>query len=88
MNKAKNAGKNTQTTVAAPFNTDRTHTVGLFLAKHPDAKRVVAGNRAKANREFYHCGEENRASFNGGVRRGSMLGRGTGFDISVKARAV
>ncbi|AOJ66454.1 hypothetical protein WJ32_29245 [Burkholderia ubonensis] len=69
------------------LNIDRTHTVGRFLNENPEAKKIVVANRRNASRSFFHLGEENKSEFNGGVRRGSTLGRGAGFDISCKARA-
>ncbi|VWC96054.1 hypothetical protein BCO18175_03715 [Burkholderia contaminans] len=69
------------------LNIARTHTVGRFLNENPEAKKVVVSNRRNTQRAFFHIGPDNRMSFNGGVRRGSTLGRGAGFDISCKARA-
>lgn len=69
------------------LNIARTHTVGRFLNENPEAKKVVVGNRRNALRSFFNIGPDNRMSFNGGVRRGSTLGRGAGFDISCKAAA-
>lgn len=66
----------------------RYKTVGAFLKAYPDAKKVV--NRyinERVRTAFDNIGPDNRMPFNGGVRRGSTLGRGTGFDISCKARA-
>ncbi|KWO18371.1 hypothetical protein WM27_21000 [Burkholderia ubonensis] len=75
------------TQIRKPLDLNRTHTVGRFLNENPEAKKVVVGNRRNALRAFFHVGPDNRMPFNGGVRRGSTLGRGTGFDISCKARA-
>ncbi|AQQ19842.1 hypothetical protein [Burkholderia cenocepacia] len=69
------------------LNIARTHTVGRFLNENPEAKKIVVGNRRNTQRAFFHIGPDNRMPFNGGVRRGSTLGRGAGFDISCKARA-
>ncbi|OXI42131.1 hypothetical protein [Burkholderia aenigmatica] len=69
------------------LNIARTHTVGRFLNENPEAKKIVVGNRRNALRAFFHIGPDNRMPFNGGVRRGSTLGRGAGFNISCKAAA-
>lgn len=76
------------TQIRKPLDLNRTHTVGRFLNENPEAKKIVVANRRNALRSFFHLGEQNKHEFNGGVRRGSMLGRGAGFDICCKARAV
>ncbi|KGW52300.1 hypothetical protein [Burkholderia pseudomallei] len=72
----------------------RYKTVGAFLKAYPEAKKVV--NRyinERVRHAFHNLGnEENKqhVTRRGGIatRFGSMLGRGTGFNISCKARAV
>ncbi|CAI8960143.1 MULTISPECIES: hypothetical protein [Burkholderia] len=81
------------TQIRKPLDMNRTHTVGRFLNENPEAKKFVVGERRNALRKFHSLGnEENKqhVTRRGGVatRFGSMIGKGAGFDISCKARAV
>ncbi|KGV49425.1 hypothetical protein [Burkholderia pseudomallei] len=82
------------TQIRKPLDLNRTHTVGRFLNENPEAKKFVNRHRdEKVRHAFHNLGnEENKqhVTRRGGIatRFGSMLGRGTGFNISCKARAV